>query len=250
MSLSRLSRAAGAVILLGCLAACNYQDYHSKSLEDYGSRNRDDPKMTRVRSYGALSASPTQHDNQYFEYSSELSNKVAQLPGIYTALVFVTDRNAYVGIMTDWSATGTKSRGGRELREQDNSGTMEGVYNVDNGSSKWDNRMLATPYNSYFTHKDVSDLSSELRQTIGDVIRLSHPSVKEVHVSGNREYINQLVEYAKASWAGQPLSEMTPQFNRLVRYMFGMGSEIPLPLYEHSPHGDSPGGKGPEPLAH
>lgn len=250
MSLPRLARVTGALVLFSCLAACNYQDYHSKSLEDYGSRQSDDPKMTRVRSFGSLSANPAQHDNEYFEYSADLSRKVSELPGIYTALVFVTDRNAYVGIMTDWSATGTKSRGGRELREQDNTGTMEGVYNVQNGSSKWDNRQLATPYNSYFTHKDVSDLSSELRQTIGDVVRQSHPTVQEVHVSGNREFVNQLVEYAKLSWAGRPLSEVTPQFNQLVRYIFGLGHEIPVPLYEHKPDADSPGGVGPEPLSH
>ncbi|TJY40785.1 hypothetical protein E5161_16720 [Cohnella pontilimi] len=247
MFLSRLARLTGALVLIGCMSACNYQDYHSKSLQDYGSRQRDDPKTARVRSFGNYSADPGRHENQYFEYSADLSRRVSGLPGIYTALVFVTDRNAYVGIMTDWSATGTKARGGRNLTEQDNSGTMEGVYDINSGSSKWDNRQLATPYNSYFTHKDVSDLSSELRQTIGDTIRRAHPTVQEVHVSGNREFVNQLVEFAKLSWAGRSLNEVTPQFNQLVRYMFGMGHEIPVPLYEHD--GDSPGGVGPEPQA-
>lgn len=118
-----------------------------------------------------LTANPKQHENRYFEFSSSLSNKVASLPGINTALVFVTDKNAYVAIMTDWSATGTKANGGPRSKEQDNTGTTEGVYNVSNGSSKWDNRQVATPYNSYFTHKDPSDLSSELRQVIGTTVR-------------------------------------------------------------------------------
>ncbi|WP_276356269.1 hypothetical protein [Cohnella caldifontis] len=238
-----------SVVLAGSLAGCNYTEYYKKqSGYDYGSRDPEGTKLMQVRSYGALTANPAQHQNSYFEYSANLSRQVSSLPGINTALVFLTDRNAYVGVVTDWSGGGTQARGGRTLRESENAGTMEGVYNVDNGSSKWDNRHVVTPYNSYFTHKDVSDLSSKLRQTIGQVIRNAHPKVQEVNISANREYVNQLVEFAKESWAGRPLKPLTPAFNRLVQYVFGMGSEIPLPLYEYNPGADSPGGAGPEPV--
>ncbi|MBW5445475.1 hypothetical protein GE107_05290 [Cohnella sp. CFH 77786] len=239
---------AVSAVLIGCLSACNYTDYYKKqSGYNYGSRDRDDPKAMMIRSFGAYSADPRQHDNRYFEYSASLSRRIASLPGINTALVFLTDRNAYVGITTDWSGAGTDARGGRGRGDQINSGTMEGVYNVDNGSTQWDNRHAAPLYNSYFTHKDVSDLSSKLRQTVGDEIRRAHPRVSEVHISANREFVNQLVEFAKESWAGRPLAPLTPDFNRLVRYMFGMGKEIPLPLYERDPQADSAGGVGPEP---
>lgn len=244
----RLGQLTVSVLLAGALTACNYNDYYRKiSGYNYASRDRDDPKMTRMRSYGSFSSNPHQHDNLYFEYSSDLSRRIAMLPGIYNALVFLTDRNAYVGIMTDWSAAGTLSRAGRRMREVENSGTMEGVYNVDNGSPKWDNRHIATPYNSYFTQKDPHDLSSKLRQTIGDEVRRLHPRVQEVHISANREFMNQLVEFGKESWAGRSLGPLTPDFNRLVQYMFGNGTQIPVPLYERLPGADSPGGSGPEP---
>jgi hypothetical protein len=187
--------------------------------------------MTRVRSYGSLSADPKQHDNRYFEYSSALSNKVASLPGINTALVFLTDKNAYVGILTDWSATGTEARGGPRSHEQDNSGTTEGVYNVSTGSSKWDNRQVATPYNSYFTHKDFGDLSTELRQVIGDTIRKEFSRAQEVHISANREFVNQSLEYAKVAWLKKPLAPLTADFNTLVQYTFANGNKVPIPLY-------------------
>lgn len=191
--------------------------------------------MTHVRSYGSTSTNPNQHKNHYFEYSSVLSNKIAALPGINTALVFLTDKNAYVAILTDWTATGTKARGGARSKEQDNTGTTDGVYNIDTGSSKWDNRQVATPYNSYFTHKDVSDLSKELRQVIGDTLRRSLPHVQEVHISANREFVNQSLEFAKVAWAKKPLNPLTEDFNRLVQYIFGQGNDIPLPLYEKKP---------------
>ncbi|WP_372662601.1 hypothetical protein [Cohnella sp.] len=235
MSARRSSALIGVALMLVLLTACNYTSYYQKSGHDYASRASNDPKMTRVRSYGSLSANPMQHENRYFEYSSALSNKVAALPGINTALVFLTDKNAYVAILTDWTATGTKARGGSKTKEQDNTGTTEGVYNVSNGSSKWDNRQAATPYNSYFTSKDYSDLSTELRQVIGDTLRHSLPYVQEVHISANREFVNQSLEFAKAAWAKKPLIPLTPDFNELVQYIFGQGNAVPLPLYEKKP---------------
>ncbi len=218
--------------MLGLLTACNYVSHYQKSANDYASRASNDPKMMHVRSYGSLSADPKQHDNRYFEYSSALSNKVASIPGINTALVFLTDKNAYVAILTDWTATGTKARGGPRTREQDNTGTTEGVYNVSNGSPKWNNREVATPYNSYFSHKDYTDLSTELRQVIGDTVRTGFPRAQEVHISANREFVNQSLEFAKVAWLKKPLSPLTTDFNALVKYIFGQGNAVPLPLYE------------------
>ncbi len=221
----------GVTLMIGLLTACNYKSYFQKSANDYASRSANDPKMMHVRSYGSFTNNPKQHENRYFEYSSALSNKVAALPGINTALVFLTDKNAYVGILTDWTATGTEARGGVRSHEQDNTGTTEGVYNVSNGSPKWDNRQVATPYNSYFSHKDYGDLSSELRQVIGTTIRNSFPRAQEVHISANREFVNQSLEFAKAAWLKKPLAPLTADFNTLVLYTFGHGNTIPLPLY-------------------
>jgi len=226
--------AAGTALAFS-LSACNYRAYHQQSSGyDYGSRSADDSKVGQMKSYGANTSDPRQHDNRYFEYSNALSRQVSALPGIASAMVFLTDRNAYVGIMTDWSATGTQSRGSAPL-EQQNGGTMQGVYNVDNGRIAGpDASQFAQSHNSYFTHKDASDISSKLKQTIADEIRRGHPRVIEVHISANREYVNQLVEYAKEGWAGRPLAPLTPNFNRLVQYIFGMGKEVPLPLHEPS----------------
>lgn len=230
MTWKRLGAIAGAVILICMLAACNYRGYFEKSSgSDYAGRSRNDPKMSELRSHGAYSSDPHQHDNRYFEYSPALSRQITALPGIQTAMVFLTDRNAYVGITTSWSATGTRARGGANRTEQDNAGTMDGYYK--RSVDSWDTRNAAPLYNAYFTHKDISDLSSKLRQTIGNEIRRAHPRVSEVHISANREYVNQLFEYAREAWNGKPLAPLITDFNRLARYIFAQGREIPLPLY-------------------
>ncbi|MFC5470195.1 hypothetical protein ACFPPD_15920 [Cohnella suwonensis] len=232
MSARRILALIGtAALFLGLFAGCNYKSFYQKSNYDYASRGGNDPKMMGVRSYGATTGDSKQHENKYFEYSSSLSNKVADLPGVNTAIVFLTDKNAYVGILTDWTATGTEARGGHRSHEQDNTGTTEGVYNVSNGSSKWSNRQVATPYNSYFSHKDYMDLSTELRQVIGNAVRSAFPRAQEVHISANREYVNQSLEFAKAAWLKKPLAPLTADFNTLVQFTFGGSDNPPIPLY-------------------
>jgi len=227
----------GVALAIACAASgCNYKAHFQRSAYDYSSRAHHDPKMQTARSYGSTTRDPKQHENRYFKYDSKLSYKVRALPGVSSAIVMVTDKNAYVAILTDWSATGTKSHGGPMTKEQDNSGTTDGVYNNDTGSSKWSYRQMVSPYNSYFSHKDPSDLSTELRQVIGDTVRrASGQKYSEVHISANQEFVNQLLEFAKADWAQRPLKPLLPDFNRLVQYTFGGGNEVPVPLYEKVP---------------
>ena len=228
-----LLMACGLSLAFG-LSACNtYTAKFQKSAHDYSSRSPNDPKVARIQSFGTLSARSPSHDNKSFKYSSQLSYDVRALPGVNSAIVILTDKNAYVGIMTDWTATGTKSHGGAATREQDNTGTTEGVYNIDTGGKTPVYREMVTPYNSYFSHKDVSDLSSELRQTIGNAIRKKQPGIQDIYISANREYVNQLLLFARASWKGQDTAGLTDDFNTLVKYVFSLGKEIPTPLPEH-----------------
>ncbi|MBB6674467.1 YhcN/YlaJ family sporulation lipoprotein [Cohnella nanjingensis] len=219
-----------AALACGLLGACNYKGEFHRSAHDYGSRLPNDPKMARVRAYSPVTTDPKMHDNRYFEYSSKLSYKVSNLPGVSDAIVILTDKNAYVGITTDRSATGTMSHGGKRVHEQDNTGTTEGVYNVDTGSNRWDMRKIVTPYNSYFSHKDISDLSTEFRQTIALNVRAQAPNVQGVHISANQEFMNQMLDFARASWAGKPLAPLTPEFNKLAKYTFSLGDQVPIPL--------------------
>jgi YhcN/YlaJ family sporulation lipoprotein len=231
MGWNRFVAVAGAFVLVAGLTACNYNSHFEKSSGyDYASRNSSDPRMMQVRSHGTSASNANQHDNRYFEYSPALSRQIAALPGINNAFVFLTDRNAYVGITTDSSATGVRAHGGDAEMEQDNSGTMNGYYS--RAKERWDTRNAAPLYNGYFTHKDITDISSKLRQTIGNEIRRAHPRVSEVHISANREYVNQLFEYAKEAWNGKPLAPLLDDFNRLAKYIFAQGTEIPLPLYQ------------------
>lgn len=206
-------------------AGCAYEQRVQDSDEDYGSRKAGDPKTFSGQMYGSASGNPYQHDNTFFEYSSDLSNAVAGLNGIASATVMLTDKNAYAGIMLDWTAVGTKSTG--KTNEQNNGGMGEGVYNHKTGSPYWDNRKLVTPYNSYFSVNDHSQLSTELKQTIARKIRKLSPMVQEVYISANKEFVNEMGEYAKEAWLGHSLGPWLDDFNILVKHQFAGGQILP-----------------------
>jgi YhcN/YlaJ family sporulation lipoprotein len=226
--LKRMAAIALSAAVLATAGGCGYKQHAQNSDTDYGSRAANDPKMIGKKAYGAKTNDPQQHDNAFFEYSSAISNKVASLNGVSSAIVMLTDKNAYVGLMLDWSAVGT--RGSQGTIEQNNTGTTEGVYNVENGSPYGNSRALVYPYNSYFSVNDLNNLSNELKQTVAVQVRDMAPDVQEVHISANMELMNYFNEFAKEAWGGRPLTPWIDPFNTVVSYYFAGGKVMPPPL--------------------
>ncbi|MCQ6559324.1 hypothetical protein [Paenibacillus mendelii] len=217
-----------ALIAAVGLTGCNYERRVQDSTYDYGTKQKGDPKMLGGRMYGAATSNPHQHANRWIEYSTHLSTEISNINGIAAGMVFLTDKNAYVGMTLDWTATGTQKIGGRKSREQSN--TSEGVYNINTGSPYWNNQRFAGPYNSNMTINDHNDISSELKQTIAVHIRRLAPAVQEVHISANMEFVNQIVQYAQEARLGRSLTPWVDSFNMLVKHQFEGGDYVPEPL--------------------
>jgi len=216
------------VAVLAVMPGCNYEQLVQQSDYDYGSRKPGDPKMIGAKAYGSMTGNAHQHDNAFFEYSSILSNKMSSLNGVASSIVMLTDKNAYVALMLDWTAVGTKGSSGTE--EQNNTGANTGVYNFDNGSPYGNGRVLVSPYNSYFSVNDHNELSPELKQTAAKLVRNYVPSVQEVHISANMEFVNYFNEYAKEAWGGRSLTPWIDSFNTVVKYHFAGGKVMPEPI--------------------
>lgn len=191
------------------LAGCNYKELAQKSDTDYGSRKEGDPKTVGIQAYGTRSNDPNRHNNAFFEYSSLLSRKVTDLNGVGSAIVMLTDKNAYAAILLDSSAVGTLSSGDR--------------MNQNNSSSK---------YNSLFSVNDFNNISHELKQSIATKIREFAPNVHEVHISANMEFNTRFIELAKEAWGGRPLAPWIDQFNIIVQHQFVGGNVMPSPIVD------------------
>ncbi|GMK40953.1 hypothetical protein PCCS19_40090 [Paenibacillus sp. CCS19] len=223
-----------AVLSSGC-SSYKYEPHGYKS-NSYGTRSGTERPLVddRARSYGALSASSGNHDNQFFEYSSKISKEVGKINGISTALVMLTNQNAYVAIVFNDTAIRTKS-GGRSKREQNLGGANEGVYNHTTGSSYWDNRELATPYGHAMTVNDHTELPDALKHAIVTKVSKFAPRAKNVYVSANRQYVNRFVAYAQKAWLNESLTPYVSDFNALVSNQFAGGNKLPASIGKINP---------------
>jgi YhcN/YlaJ family sporulation lipoprotein len=167
---------------------------------------------------------PVTHNNAKLDYSEFLSNQVMTLNGVNTAIVMVTDQNAYVGILIDSTATGTKGR----TRETNNDGTRVGIYNPDNpNSDSINSNDLNNGANNYETAQDHSLLSHRFKQRIAERIRFLNPAIMDVYISANRDFVNAMNNYAQESWKGHSLQTYLSEFNTTVTHFFGTNQILP-----------------------
>ncbi|MBP1965060.1 hypothetical protein [Paenibacillus aceris] len=167
---------------------------------------------------------PVSHNNTSLEYNQFLSNQLNAMNGVNTAIVMTTDKNAYVALMIDSSATGTKGT----TKETNNQGTSKGFYN-DNApfNDYLPSNDLNNGYNSYETavHHDL--LSHRFKQAMAEKIRLLQPSVMDVYISANRDFLNKMNNYAQESWKGHSLMPLLTDFNQTVERVFGTAQVLP-----------------------
>ncbi|GIP41439.1 hypothetical protein J31TS4_47190 [Paenibacillus sp. J31TS4] len=222
----RISAATVAGGMLLIASACGYNEYGDKRNNyNYGSTKgaSKDEKMSRA--YGPRMLGPTLHDNKRLMFSQTLSRRVEAIDGVNSALVMLTDQNAYVAILVDNTATGTIGGSGPR-QETNNSGTSLGRYNPETFSQYANPNDLATGINNYWTVSKPENLSHAFKQRIAQTIRAYHPAVVEVHISANREFINQMNMYAQESWKGHPLDGYAEDFNKMVNRLFGGNGNV------------------------
>lgn len=208
------------VLLLVSLSitACNYRKEFEKSEYDYGSQTKEFSKEPRM--YGLMMKGKRNHENHTLNFSQKLSESVNNISGVSSSIVMLTDLNAYVAIVIDSSASGTKGVGIKP--ETNNIGNTRGMYNPYTGNQYMDPNKLVDDTNSYFTVYDHEDLSTEFKQKIAMVIRKQKPDVREVHISANREFINQMNVFAQDAKNGHSLKGYVDLFNQLAIHNFGV----------------------------
>lgn len=209
-----------SIISTGC---GYYRKQFEKSGYDYGSesaKNKEGVQDHDAKLYGLKVDDKKNHTNTSFTFSQELSDDISSIPGLATALVFLTDRNAYAAIVLNNTATGSKGNGNTD--EVDNTGTSRGMYNTFTGSQYMDPNKLVDRTNSYYTVSDHEEISRTLKQKVAKTIRNKHPKTIEVHISANRDFINQMNVYAQEARMGVSLNHYIKDFNKLAVHHFGV----------------------------
>ncbi|WP_217561105.1 hypothetical protein [Paenibacillus sp. GbtcB18] len=182
------------------------------------------PKQ-RIEGQGQSRAYQTQqqvsavsHNNTFFAYDHELSTQVAAMHGVMGAIVMRTDRNAYAAVMVDNSASGTKA--GRSETKTHGPGDQKNQLPQPYYENLYTNE-LASDFIGYVTVQDHKNLSHTFKQEIALKIRQLDPTVHDVYISANREFINQLNHYKLAALSGASLKPYVNEFNQGVTRIFG-----------------------------
>jgi hypothetical protein len=220
----RFFKIMSAFALIGLMiAACGifYSGDKGGNSKNYTSLN--DPNIkSGSRMYGANEPGGIViHNNKKLRYSRELSNKLANIPGVRSAIVMLTERNAYTAILIDNSATGTRGPNSRE--ETNHAGTSLGTYDPHTLNQTVENWRLATGINNYETVQNHEDITAAFKQKIAITLRAANPQVHEVFISANRDFINQLNAYAiESGWGETTLDNRIDAFNGTANRLFGI----------------------------
>lgn len=216
-------RGALAAVLLGLAAASGCYEINpgdKRSDTNYSSKSSESVQDEGPRAYGSELNGLLTHRNTRLSYDERLSAAVTDIPGVAQAFVMVTENNAYVALMTDHTATGTS--GGKASRyETNNTGTQDGFYNNRTGENTVDDPdRIASGVNSWDTVRDHEDLSHPFKQTVALKVRELHPAVKDVFISANRDFINQVNKLSQEQWMGRTLDPYVQEFNAICEQVF------------------------------
>lgn len=208
--------------ILGLCGCFSWYDYNSAN--NYGSKRGESNQDTSRAYQTAQQYTNVTHKHSSLEMNQFLSDQVAAMNGVNSAIVMMADNTAYVAITIDKTAVGTKST----PTETNNGGTVRGLYNPAAPFNDFaDPNKLATGTNSYDTAQHHEQLSHLFKQKIAEKIRSLQPTVTDVYISAHRDYINELNRLAQEAWKGNSLTPYVNEFDAMAEYIFGTTPTIP-----------------------
>ncbi|TNJ65907.1 hypothetical protein FE784_13400 [Paenibacillus hemerocallicola] len=199
------------------ISACSYQKHFESSPSDYGSRT-ETHERTGYRTYNTQLRA-ADHNNGTLAFVQSTTDAVDDLKGIRSSFVMVTDKNVYVAVVPDNTATGLKGKG--TILFSDRTIASSGVDDHSDVSYVLPPGNIVMDKYSFDTIPNPQDLSSEFVHALSACVAQYHPGVQNVFVSANQQFINRLSEYAHEAWRGQSLQPYIQDFNALVKDHFG-----------------------------
>ncbi|MCZ8514097.1 hypothetical protein O9H85_17025 [Paenibacillus filicis] len=225
MRSAKLIAAAFIGSALLAVAGCSPK-YDYPSANNFGSK-RDLPRQDTSRAYQTQQEyARVSHQVTKLDMNQFLSDQVAAMDGVGSAIVMMGDHVAYTAITIDSTATGTK--GGPGPRETNNYGWVRGLYNP---ARPYDDTAypddLITGFNGDETEAHHEHLSHLFKQKIAEKIRLLQPDVSDVYITANRIVVNEFTKLAQEAWHGRSLDPYRGEFITMMEQLFGTSRTIP-----------------------
>ncbi|MCZ8523240.1 MULTISPECIES: YhcN/YlaJ family sporulation lipoprotein [Paenibacillus] len=204
-----------------------YSWYDYNSANNYGSR-RDMPRQDTSRAYQTQQQyAPVSHKVTKLEMNQNLSDQVAAMYGVNSAIVLVGDGVAYTAITMDSTASGT--HGGDNPSEDSNKdGRSRGeAPDADFRNLSVAPTQLIHGVSGAQTETHHEHISHLFKQKIAEKIRTVEPAIQDVYITANRSIVEQFTRLAQESWHERSLSPFIPDFVRSMERTFGTDPTIP-----------------------
>lgn len=224
MGIKRLCAVFFACTMIVGAFGCSYKENYHDSNSDYGSK-RAISEGKQAKTYGYTRApDANSHQNEKIFVSEQAMYDVMRVQGVESAVVVISNNNAYVGVTTDNSATGTFGKdnipgtGGdaHEPRWSANAYDQQPMVQRD---------ALVIDTNNRFTVRKGRRPAPKLQQNITNAVRQMHPHVKQVFISSDPDFVNAMNSYARDYWLGTSLDQRLDEFNRMVNNVFHPAEE-------------------------
>jgi YhcN/YlaJ family sporulation lipoprotein len=197
--------------------ACTYKEQFEKSESSLGNRDERDLHYG-TKAYGLQANVIDHHQIKEMKLNLSIANEITKMDGIRGSYVMLTDRNAYVAIVTDNAATGTNGVG--RAREKPLPTQEEEGHELGNSTPYGTPPYYISDAMRIYTISDPKNISSKLKQNIAERVRVLNPQVQEVFISANAEFNNLLHSYAQQSWLGNSLDPYVEEFEKVVNDHF------------------------------
>ncbi|WP_018752275.1 YhcN/YlaJ family sporulation lipoprotein [Paenibacillus sanguinis] len=254
-----LSLSAALVAGVGGIAGCGNADNNMRTQSLRNNHNRgyninSMDSMDRNQRMNTRNTGNGQERIQSLRYSQALSNKVAQLGSVQAAHVVVTDHDAYVGV----TLHGNRQNNGNGMNTGRNEGTgMDmlgaGSKGVNMNRSRALNSTDRMPGVGMNGHRDTSmygttgteminrspnengiglgmgdmglgmgvdNIGEDVREQITTAIKQTAPHIRNVYVSGNTDFVDQIGNYGMQSRAGRTLNHYINDFETMINRIF------------------------------
>ncbi|MGO4111105.1 YhcN/YlaJ family sporulation lipoprotein [Paenibacillus sp. YAF4_2] len=184
------------------------------------------------------------HKNYKMEMSDEIAKRIVALNTVKSANVMLTDNNAYVAVsfedhVNDLSAKSI-SRTNRSYMTSpitDTNRSMNGTYGANgkygmngmNGTYGMNPAMNGhgtTSNNSNgmrglsMTNTGESQLTDKIKSDIAAEVKRIHPSIQNVYVSANPDFVDRMTSYMGDVRLGHPIQGFVSEFNAMVERIF------------------------------
>lgn len=211
------------LFLISLVTGCSSDlERYSKPLRssDYGSLKAKKAEQSQLKALNVQEPDITSSNTGSTSYSSMLAKHVSSIPGVGDARVFTVDEHAYVALVLDYTGQGmlkSKQSGEREIKTNETPLTAQpSIHN--------------NPFRFFITVNDNSQLSERFIRIVSEAIQAKQPSIQQVHISANKDFMYYMDEFAQVAWAGESLEPYAEQFNTLISHQFYGGKVMPTSL--------------------